>query len=293
MPDVIAVLGATGRTGGATARHLLARGTTVRAITRDPDSAPARALALAGAEIWTAEMSNVETMRHALRGATRLYNVQPAFDGRGRHDRQLELAQGRAVATAAAAAQVGHVVQLAAGYGRRTGVAHLDTKLEIRTSFQDAGLPVSYLCPAPFMELMVDPSFAPAISTWGAEPRIIGWDHPKPWVAVDDVGRVAADLLTTPPPRESHEVSVSGDVRSLRDCREILTHLGLAPRRLPFPVPEWAFKAVSGGELPAMWRWIAQSEAVITSDDLLDVPTWAARLADRVTADATATEGDR
>jgi uncharacterized protein YbjT (DUF2867 family) len=291
MPEVIAVLGATGRTGGATARHLLARGATVRAITRDPGSAPARALAQAGAEIRTAEMTDAETLQLALHGATRLFNVQPAFDGRGRHDRELELAQGKAVATAAKAAQVAHIVQLAAGYGHRTGIAHLDTKLEIRTWFQDAGIPVSYLCPAPFMELMVDPSFAPTISTWGAEPRIIGWDHPKPWVAVDDIGRIAADLLTTPPPRASHEMSLAGDVRSLRDCRAILTDLGLAPRRLPFPVPEWAFRAISGSELPEMWRWVAQSDASITSNDLLDVPTWAARLADPAIADTTGTGG--
>jgi uncharacterized protein YbjT (DUF2867 family) len=148
---------------------------------------------------------------------------------------------------------------------------------------------VSYLCPAPFMELMVDPSFAPAISTWGAEPRVIGWDHPKPWVAVDDIGRVAADLLTTPPPDVSHELSVTGDVRSLRDCRRILTEIGLAPRRLPVPFPEWAFRAIAGGELPAMWRWVAQSEAVVTSNDLLDVPRWAAGLADRTTAEVTGT----
>jgi uncharacterized protein YbjT (DUF2867 family) len=113
VPDVIAVLGATGRTGGATARHLLARGAAVRAITRDPGGAPARALAQAGVEVRTADMSDAETLRDALRGATRLFNVQPAFDGRGRHDRELELVQGRAVATAAATERVGHVVQLA------------------------------------------------------------------------------------------------------------------------------------------------------------------------------------
>lgn len=287
MPDTIAVLGATGRTGGATARHLLARGATVRAITRDPGGASARALALAGAEIRTADMSDADSMRSALRGATRLFNVQPAFDGRGRHDRELELVQGRAVATAAATERVGHVVQLGAGDGHRTGVPHLDTKLDIRAWFHEAEIPVSYLCPAPFMELMVDPSFAPAISTWGAEPRVIGWDHPKPWVAVDDIGRVAADLLTAPPPKVSHEVFITGDVRSLRDCRKILSQMRLAPRRLPIPVPVWAFRTIAGEELPEMWRWVRQREASVTSSDLLDVPTWAARLADRTTAEAT------
>ncbi|HEX6110148.1 MAG TPA: NmrA family NAD(P)-binding protein [Ktedonobacteraceae bacterium] len=48
---MILVTGATGQQGGASARHLQARGWSVRALTRDPHTAAARALADAGIEM--------------------------------------------------------------------------------------------------------------------------------------------------------------------------------------------------------------------------------------------------
>nr|WP_262371560.1 NmrA family NAD(P)-binding protein [Streptomyces sp. WAC01526] len=45
---VVAVAGSTGQQGGAVARRLLADGWTVRALTRDPTSPGARALATPG-----------------------------------------------------------------------------------------------------------------------------------------------------------------------------------------------------------------------------------------------------
>ena len=48
---VILVTGATGRQGGAVARHLLDDGFTVRAFVREPDAPPARTLAQLGAQL--------------------------------------------------------------------------------------------------------------------------------------------------------------------------------------------------------------------------------------------------
>ena len=50
---LIAVVGATGQQGGATARALLAEGARVRALVRDPGGERARALADAGPS-WSA-----------------------------------------------------------------------------------------------------------------------------------------------------------------------------------------------------------------------------------------------
>jgi uncharacterized protein YbjT (DUF2867 family) len=48
------VTGATGAQGGAVARHLLAEGRRVRALTRDPASPTARAIPiLAGVPCWS------------------------------------------------------------------------------------------------------------------------------------------------------------------------------------------------------------------------------------------------
>jgi len=73
---VIVVTGATGRQGGAVARHLLTDGWRVRALTRKPEDKPARRLADLGAEIVGADMARPETLARALRDAYGVFNVQ-------------------------------------------------------------------------------------------------------------------------------------------------------------------------------------------------------------------------
>lgn len=273
MGEIIAVLGSTGRTGGATARHLLDRGASVRALVRDTESGGARRLSDAGADVVAADMNDPASLDTALDGVSRLFNVQPAFDSRGRYHLDTELRQGTAVAEAAQKANIQHVVQLGAGNGKETGVPHLDAKNRIRESFEATGIPVTYLSPAPFMELMSDPEFMPGVSTFGAEPRVVGWDRPMPWVACDDIGRIAAEHLSSPVPQRDEMVMLVGDVRSLRECHQLLSAAGKAPRRIPMPV--FMFRKMVGEEFPAMWTWITREYTDATPDPgLMDVPSW-------------------
>ena len=276
MTESIAVLGATGRTGGSTVRQLLERGVSVRALTRDPNSDAAIVLGELGADVVEADMDSESTLRQGFEGVSRLFNVQPAYDNRGRYQGELELSQGAAVASAAGAAGVSHVVQLSAGRGELTGIPHFDAKLTIRQGLEDQGITVTALHPGPFMELMVDPTFAPALSVWGVEPRIVGWDRPLPWVALDDIGRSAADALTQPIPDAGETIELIGDLRSLRECRRLLTDAGRRPRRAP--IPTWLFKAMVGDEFIEMWRWITELDEIPINSDLLDVPAWIDRL---------------
>lgn len=274
--ELIAVTGATGRTGGATVRHLVDRGAAVRALTRNPESDSAVSLRSLGVDVVRADMDDPPTLGPALDGASRVFNVQQAFDDRGRYDAR-EVAQGTAVAEAAAGVGVGHVVQLSAGRGRSTGLAHFDAKLEIRRAFEERGITVTAIHPGPFMELMVDRSFAPPISVWGVEPRIVGWDRPLPWVALDDIGRVAADALLGPVPEGGATVELYGDVRSLRDCRRLLREAGRRVWRVPIPTK--LFEMMVGSEFVEMWEWITTiDDELPVTPGLLDVPAWVDRL---------------
>ena len=55
---IILVSGATGQSGGATARHLLAGGWRVRALTRDRTKPASQALEAAGAEVVQGDFSD-------------------------------------------------------------------------------------------------------------------------------------------------------------------------------------------------------------------------------------------
>lgn len=264
--SIFAVIGATGRTGGATARALLARGHTVRALTRDPGSDPAAALARLGAEAARADMDDVGSLVAAFDGADGVFSVQPAFDARGRHRADEERTQGLNVARALGEAGVLHVVYSSAGTGAPgSGVPHFDVKLEIEAALRAACPSVTVLRPAPFMELLVDPSFAPPLSTWGVEPKVVGWDTALPWVAVRDVGSAAATALRRPEEFGGREVFLSADAASLREARAAYREAaGRPPRRVPLPV--WAFRAIAGDEMVRMWAYMRDDPSMAAFD---------------------------
>ena len=72
----VAVVGATGRQGSAVTRHLLADGWHVSALTRRPEGRAARGLALLGAEVIQAELSDPGSLLGAFGGAHGVYSVQ-------------------------------------------------------------------------------------------------------------------------------------------------------------------------------------------------------------------------
>jgi uncharacterized protein YbjT (DUF2867 family) len=64
---VVAVVGATGRQGGAAAKALLAAGAEVRALVRDPAKAAAAAVQAAGAQLVVADFDHPDTVDAAFR----------------------------------------------------------------------------------------------------------------------------------------------------------------------------------------------------------------------------------
>ena len=77
MTEPIAVLGATGRTGGSTVRHLRERGVEVRALTRDPAGPSGDDLRRLGAEVQPADMDDEQSLREAVQGVRRLFKQRP------------------------------------------------------------------------------------------------------------------------------------------------------------------------------------------------------------------------
>ena len=63
-------------------------------------------------------------------------------------------------------------------------VFHTSTAKSSSRRTCDMGLPVTVVRPGPFMELMTDKAFYPALAVWGAMPKVVGWELPVPWVAV-------------------------------------------------------------------------------------------------------------
>ncbi|GAA2784223.1 NmrA/HSCARG family protein [Streptomyces showdoensis] len=149
MSLTVAVTGATGAQGGATARALLAAGHHVRALTRDPASPAAEALAALGAELRRADFDDRGSLDAALAGADALFAVTTPFGT----DTATEVRQGEALVDAAAGAGLGHVVFTSAAHAdRATGVPHYDSKDLIERHLRASGVPWTVIAPAAFMD---------------------------------------------------------------------------------------------------------------------------------------------
>src|SRR5262245_14226296 len=110
MAKIIAVIGATGAQGGGLARAILAEpnsGFSVRAITRDPNKDNAKALAAKGAEVVSANLDDVESLKKAFAGAHGVYAVTAFWE---HFSAEKEKAQAKNIAEAAKAAGVKHVI---------------------------------------------------------------------------------------------------------------------------------------------------------------------------------------
>jgi uncharacterized protein YbjT (DUF2867 family) len=249
---VVVVTGATGRQGGAVARHLLSQGWRVRAVTRRPQRPAARALTALGAEVVRADMMNKTELMPAFADAYGVYSVQNFMpDGTA-----AEITQGRNVADAAKAAGVQHVVYGSAGTGAAgTGIASWDSKLAVEAHLRSLGLPLTVLRPMAFMELMTDKGFYPPVSTWSLMPKLMGHDRPVGWICVDDLGAMAARAFADPDRFVGADLSLAADVQSIAQCRQIWQEVnGRAPRRVPMPV--WMFRRFVGSDLITMWEWL-------------------------------------
>lgn len=252
MSLTVLVTGATGRQGGAVARHLLAGGHTVRALTRSPDGAAARALATQGAQVVRGDLDDPASLRAAADGCDALFSVQDYWTkGVGYAG---EVRQGKALAEAAREAGVRHVVHASVSCtpGKEDEAPeHFRSKYAVERHLQDLGVPTTSVRTVMFADNVVDPQtghlFLPVLR--GSLPGSL----PLHLVVVDDLGAVVRRVLEDP----DHYVGTTFDVAS-----EILTVDALAAawseatgRPVPwFTVPHLALRLLNG-EFAHQLRW--------------------------------------
>lgn len=246
---VVLVIGATGRQGGAVARHLLRRGGfRVRALTRDPGKAPARELADAGAEIVRGDLDQPETLRPALEGVYGVFSVQNFWEAG--YDR--EIRQGVAIAEAARDAGIEHFVYSSvASANRGTGLPHFESKWRIEQRIRELGLPYTILRPVFLMEnwaRMRDGIRAGTLSTPLSPGRRLQQ------IAVDDIGAFAALAFADPGRWLGRELDIAGDEPKMEETAQAFSRvLGREVRYVQVPWDEFARRA--GEEAAKMWRW--------------------------------------
>ncbi|MEV5874040.1 NmrA/HSCARG family protein [Streptomyces sp. NPDC052101] len=215
----IAVTGATGAQGGATAHALRAAGHHVRALTRHPDSAAADALRALGAEIRRADFDDRTSLDAALTGADALFAVTTPFGT----DTATEVRQGRTLVDAATAARLAHVVLTSAAHADRdTGIPHYDSKYAIEQHLRASGVPWTVIAPAAFMD-----NYADGWTLAGLREGVFGWpmpaDRPLALIPAADIGAFAALAFSRRTEFADRRIDIASDTRTAAEIAAALT----------------------------------------------------------------------
>ncbi len=224
---LIAIVGATGAQGGGLARAILADpdgGFAVRALTRDPSSEKASALAAQGAEVVQADIDDEASVRSAFEGAYGAFcvtNFWEHFSG------EKEIVQAGNMARAAKSAGLKHVIWSTFEDSRkwipltddrmptlqgRFKVAHFDAKSEADHFFTDLGVPTTLMLTSAYWENFIYFGWGPQRGEDGVLAVTFPMGDKKlPSIAAEDIGKSAYGIFKAGDEFIGHTVGIAGE----------------------------------------------------------------------------------
>lgn len=233
---IIAVTGATGQQGGAVARKLLAEGWQVRALTRDINKPAAQELKALGAELVAGDMDNRAELDAAFQGVYGVFSVQNFWLPTVGFENEIK--QGKAVADAAKAAGVQHLVYSSVGSAHRgLGQKHFESKWIIEQYIHTLNIPYTILRPVAFMDnhnwsraYILNGTF----SGNGTRP-----DKATQIIAVEDIGVFVALAFANIKDYQGKTIELAGDELTEPQLAETFTKVIGRPVTLTAPTGGW------------------------------------------------------
>ncbi|MEU4195024.1 NmrA/HSCARG family protein [Kribbella sp. NPDC026611] len=288
---LIAVVGATGAQGGGLVRAILADRSgefAVRALTRNANSAKAKELAAAGAEVVTADLDDEASVRAAFDGVYGAFVVTDYWVKRtpeeeaARTRAEMELAQADIAAQAARDAGVKHVIwstleDTRQFFGERDDVPslddgrykvpHFDAKGEADELFTKYGVPTTFLRTTFYFDAFLN-AMGP---TRGADGKLTismpMADKPLSGVASEDIGRTALEIFKHPD-LIGETVSIAGDHLTGDEYAAALTEALGEP--VTYQPPTWdefrTYGFPTAVEMANMFQYYAENNARFTGD---------------------------
>ncbi len=204
---IITVFGATGAQGGGLVRAIQADQSSpfrARAVTRNPDSEAAKALAKLGAEVVAGDVDDEASLQRAFAGAHGAFCVTFFW---AHMSPEREAAEAAAMARAAKQAGVKHVIWSTLEDTRRWvplsdtrmptlmgkyKVPHFDAKGESNARFTEAGVPTTMLNTSFYWDNFIHFGAGPKPGPDGTLVLALPMGDKKlPGIAVEDIGRCA------------------------------------------------------------------------------------------------------
>lgn len=224
---IIAVTGATGAQGGGLAKAVLTDPNTefaVRALTRNSESDMSQALAALGAEVVTADLDNVESLRKAFDGAYGVYGVTNFWE---HFSPEREMTQAKNLAQAAKDADIKHFVwstlddtrnfvpiesdQMPTLMGKYK-VPHYDAKGEADQFLKDLSVPTTFLLTSFYWDNFVRFGMGPQPGPDSKLNIAFPMDDAKlPGIAAEDIGKAAYGVFKEGAANIGKYVGIAGE----------------------------------------------------------------------------------
>jgi uncharacterized protein YbjT (DUF2867 family) len=208
----IVICGATGTQGGAVLNNVLKRPQwEVVAFSRNTDGEKAGRISRQGAVVKKGDLDDRQSLIEVFRGADYVFGVtQPWSADYKKCYPDREVIQGKNIVEACVADGVRHLVMSSAAHvvEGKTGIPHVDSKLDVEEYVQKSGLPYTFLRPAQFMD-NVGASFFPVKK--GLVRGFIKGDVRVPYVATHDIGAFAALVFDNPERFSGKALDLAGD----------------------------------------------------------------------------------
>lgn len=235
---IVAVVGATGVQGGGVARAILSDPEgpfTLRALTRDPDSAAAKALAESGAEVVRADVNDPASLETAFAGA---YGAFLVTDYWAAASPQRETEQVGNLAQATARAGLAHVVwstledtrELLPLEDERVPVLEgsynlpsFDVKGAANKLFVEAGVPTTFMNTSFFFQNFLH-LMGPHRNEDGTVALTLPLEDGKLFASIDgnDIGPTAYGILKEGESTIGETIGIAGDHQSGAGYAEIM-----------------------------------------------------------------------
>ena len=225
LDRTILVTGATGAQGGSVARRLLAGGKfAVRALTRNPQSDAAQALAKAGAQVVQGDLADPASVAKAVEGSYGVFGVTSFWE---HFDKEYD--HGKTLIDAVAKAGVQHFVFSTLPSVKKTAshldVPHFELKARLEEQTRSLGIPSTFIHMAFYYDNFLA-FFPPRKQEDGS--YAFGFpqgDTPLAAVAVEDAGGVVSPIFENRDRFLGTTVVVAGDELPPGTYAEILSRV--------------------------------------------------------------------
>ena len=202
----VLVTGVTGNQGRAVTEALLQGGHRVRALVRTEDEQAAPRFKKNGVETVKGDFDDPPSLLRAASGMDAVFAVTTPITGV-----DAEIRHGKAIADAARAAGVGHLVFSSVGDAdRETGIPHFDSKYEIEQYVQSLDVPWTITAPAFFYENALFPWNLADLKE-GRFRQALKPARKLQQISVGDIGRFNAMVIGRREPFLGKRINISGD----------------------------------------------------------------------------------